>query len=83
MYRLGRKKGLTLTGLILTGLGLLLFGYAFASYKIQVNHLAEIKKEDLVTYYLDLAYDMLPYKLWSAVIGVVLVLVGVIVLIVS
>lgn len=71
------------TGLILIGLGLLLFGYAYFYYKKQTAKLADIKKQDLVTYYLDLAYDLLPYKLWSAVIGILLVLIGVIVIIVS
>lgn len=70
-------------GLILTGLGLILFGYAYFNYKKQTNSLAEIKKQDLVTYYLDLAYNMLPYKILSAVIGIVLVLTGTIVLILN
>ncbi|HBQ87066.1 MAG TPA: hypothetical protein DER33_03200 [Syntrophomonas sp.] len=70
-------------GLVLISLGLFLFGYAYLNYKKQINNLAEIKKQDLVSYYLDLAYEMLPYKLWSAIAGIILVLTGTIVLIVN
>ncbi|HEX3012429.1 MAG TPA: hypothetical protein VHQ70_10475 [Syntrophomonadaceae bacterium] len=72
-----------ITGSILVGLGFILFGYAYFAYKKETNNLAEAKKQDLVTYYLDLAYNMLPFKLWMALAGIILVLTGVVIIIVN
>lgn len=70
-------------GLTLTGLGIVLFLYAYCNYKKEQADLAEVKKQDLVSYYLDLAYNLLPYKFWSAILGIVLMVVGIVVVLVK
>ncbi|MEN6462874.1 MAG: hypothetical protein ABFC94_16090 [Syntrophomonas sp.] len=67
-------------GLILIGMGLILFFFAYFRYKQEQKSLAQIKLEDLVSYYLDLAYNLLPIPFWSAIIGIVLALLGIIVI---
>ena len=52
--------------LVLLLLGLILFAYGAVFYLKISRKLQEIKKEDLVAYYLDLFYELCP-DLWSAV----------------
>lgn len=70
-------------GLILIGMGLILFCYAYLRYKQEQKNLASIKLEDLVSYYLDLAYNLLPVPFWSAIIGILLAVIGVVVIIIN
>lgn len=59
---------------VLMGLGLILFSYGGWCYLSISRELRQLKEEDLVAYYLDLFYRMLPRPLWSAVIGLVLII---------
>lgn len=70
-------------GLILIGVGLVLFFYAYLNYKQEAHKRADVKKQDLVDYYLDLAYCLLPGKLCCGLIGAVLVIAGIIVTLVN
>lgn len=70
-------------GLIFIGVGLILFGYAYFRYKQEQKNLASIKLDDLVSYYLDLAYNLLPVPFWSAVTGILLAVIGVVVIIIN
>ncbi|MGI5921805.1 MAG: hypothetical protein ACOX6I_08735 [Syntrophomonadaceae bacterium] len=67
-------------GFVILGLGLVLFCYAFFRFKQEQLNLRNIKSEDLVSYYLDLAYNLLPVPLWSALSGIALVIIGVVVI---
>lgn len=70
-------------GLIFIILGVIMFAYSYLRYKNEQRKLALVKKEDLVTYYLDLALNLLPVPLWSAVIGILLAFIGLIVVLVN
>lgn len=63
--------------------GIVLVFYAYLSYKKADHKLAEIKKEDLVSYYLDLILHLLPVPFWSFILGVVAILVGLILVIIN
>lgn len=60
--------------LVLFLLGLLLFAYAGLVYRHTSLDLKEVKKEDLVAYYLDLIYRLLPGPFWFAAAGIILML---------
>lgn len=59
-------------------LGLVLFIYAYLAYRKISRDLQDVKKDDLVAYYLDLFYRLLPGPFWSAVAGLVLMLLALI-----
>lgn len=71
------------TGIIITVIGLLSVLYAYLAYKKADLSLAEIKKEDLVSYYLELALKLIPVPFWAFVGGVILALTGIITIIIS
>ncbi|MGI6467838.1 MAG: hypothetical protein GXZ09_02615 [Syntrophomonadaceae bacterium] len=64
--------------LVLLLLGLILFAYGAVFYLKISRKLQEIKKEDLVAYYLDLFYELLPRPFWSAVVGLALLILAII-----
>lgn len=66
------------TAVVLMGLGLILFFYGGCCYLKISQELRELKKEDLVAYYLDLFYRMLPRPFWSAVAGLILIILSLI-----
>lgn len=70
------------TGLILVLIGLLLVFFAYWTYKKSEENLLPIKQDDLVAYYLELVYRLLPAALWCVCLGIVLCIVGIIVVII-
>ena len=70
-------------GLIFLGIGLILLLYGFISYHRAVKSLLALKKEDLVSYYLDLAIKLLPLPFWCFISGALITIVALIVLLVS
>lgn len=71
------------TGLIILLCGILLLAFAYFRYKSTENNLMPIKKDDLVAFYLELAYRLLPVPFWCACIGIVAVVTGLIWILVS
>lgn len=71
------------TGLILLVTGVVVFLYAYFRYKKEQQNLALVKEQDLIAYYLDLAFNLLPIPFWSAIIGLLLVIIAVIVILVN
>lgn len=67
-------------GLIFLIISLILIAYACLSYHKISKSLAPVKQEDLVTYYLDLTYQLLPVPFWSALLGIALLLVAIIII---
>lgn len=65
--------------LILLAIGVILLLYAYLSYCRIQKGLRTLKEEDLVSYYLDLFYQLLPVPFWSAVAGLVLVVTSLII----
>jgi len=63
---------------VLLLLGLILFSYGALAYLKISRQLQELKKEDLVAYYLDLFYQLLPRPFWSAVIGLALLILAIV-----
>lgn len=64
--------------IVLLLLGSILFVYAGLVYR-QISHdLQEAKKGDLVAYYLDLFYRLLPGPFWCAAAGIILMLLALI-----
>jgi len=72
-----------LVGLIFFIVGLAAMLYAFLSYRRVDRSLRAVKAEDLVSYYLELSYQMLPIPFWSAVLGGVSFLTGLIIILVK
>lgn len=70
-------------GFIILGISLILITYAYLSYKKVAQILAPVKQEDLVSYYLDLAYQLLPVPFWCALIGVGFLLISLIIILIS
>lgn len=70
-------------GLIILAISLILITYAYLSYKKEARSLLQLKQEDLVSYYLDLAYRLLPVPFWCALIGLALLLVAIIIILAS
>lgn len=70
-------------GLIIFAIAILMIAYAYLSYKRVDHNLADIKQEDLVSYYLELFYDLLPVPVWSGILGVVLLAISLVVIIVN
>jgi len=70
-------------GVILLLIGVLLMLFAYWKYKKTQNSLMPVKKDDLVAYYLELTYRLLPLPLWSACLGIVLFIIGLIWVVVS
>lgn len=70
-------------GLILLVISIILISYACLSYKKVAQSLLPVKQEDLVSYYLDLAYRLLPVPFWCALLGVALLLVAIIIVLIS
>lgn len=70
-------------GLIFLGISLILITYAYLSYKKVAQNLVPVKQEDLVSYYLDLAYQLLPVPFWCALLGIVLLVVALIIILIS
>ncbi|CFW97434.1 Uncharacterized [Syntrophomonas zehnderi OL-4] len=72
-----------ITGLVILVVGLLMFFYAWIHYHRAASTLSLVKQEDLVSYYLDLAIRLLPVPFWSALIGILLAFVGIIVILIK
>lgn len=70
-------------GLLLLAIGLGLVAFTYSTYLLATKKYSHIKKEDLVSYYIDLAKYLYPVPFWSGVIGVVMVLIAVIVVLVN
>lgn len=70
-------------GLILLAISIILIICACLSYKKEAQSLLPLKQEDLVSYYLDLAYRLLPVPFWCALVGVALLLVAIIIILIS
>ena len=68
------------TGLWLLLIGVLLVSLAYISYKRAESSLLTLKKEDLVSYYLELALRLLPFPFWSLFLGILLIVAGLVVL---
>ncbi len=66
------------TGLTIFLFGLLLVAFAYCRYRNTEKQLMPIKKDDLVAFYLELAYRLLPVPFWCACIGVTLIIIGLI-----
>lgn len=66
------------TAVVLMGLGMILFSYGGWCYLKISRELRQLKEEDLVAYYLDLFYRMLPRPFWSAVAGLILIILSLI-----
>lgn len=71
------------TGLTMLVISVLMIFYAYISYRKIDHSLAATKQEDLVSYYLDLFYELLPVPVWSCLLGIVLLLISLIVIIVN
>ncbi|MGB4701288.1 MAG: hypothetical protein GXX02_10100 [Syntrophomonadaceae bacterium] len=70
-------------GLILLAIGLGLVAYTYISYLRAAQRFNHIKKEDLVSYYLELADLLYPLPFWSGLIGILTVIVAVIIVLIS
>ena len=70
-------------GLIFLAIALILISYAYLSYKKVAHNLLPVKQEDLVSYYLDLVYNLLPVPFWSGLLGMALLLVAIIIILFS
>lgn len=71
------------TGIIILITGFIGILYAYITYKKTDISLAEIKKEDLVSYYLELALHLIPVPIWAFLGGITMVLIGIAIIIVS
>ena len=71
------------TGLCLLLIGVILIGLAYISYKRAESSLLNLKKEDLVSYYLELALRLLPFPFWTLLLSILLILAGLVVLLVN
>ncbi len=71
------------TGLWLLLIGVLLVGLAYISYKRAENTLVTLKREDLVSYYLELALRLLPFPFWSFFLGILIIVAGLVLLLVN
>lgn len=70
-------------GIILIIIGLTGMLYGYMAYKKADSSLTEIKKEDLVSYYLELALHLIPAPFWCFLGGIIFILVGIIVTIIA
>ncbi|HAA09227.1 MAG: hypothetical protein ACOX6F_03690 [Syntrophomonadaceae bacterium] len=70
-------------GLIIFLVGLVLVAYTYINYLWASNKLSQLKKEDLVSYYLDLAQFLYPVPFWSGVIGMVAIVIALIVVLIN
>ena len=70
-------------GLIILAIALILIAYAYLSYKKEARNLFLLKQEDLVSYYIDLVDNLLPVPFRSALIGIALLVVAIIIILVS
>lgn len=70
-------------GLLLLLIGLVLVAFTYSAYLLATKKFGQIKKEDLVSYYIDLAKFLYPVPFWSGVVGIVTVLISIIVVLVN
>lgn len=70
-------------GLIILVIGLGLVAYTYINYVLAARKLDHIKKEDLVSYYLDLANFLYPLPFWSGIIGILTIIVAVIMVLIN
>ena len=68
---------------VLLLIGLVLVIFAYSAYLLATKKFGHIKKEDLVSYYIDLAKFLYPVPFWSGVVGIVTVLIAIIVVLVN
>lgn len=68
--------------LVLMVTGLIAVLYAVLAYRNADQRLADIKKEDLVSYYIDLALQLLPVPFWAFIIGALAFIIGLITVII-
>lgn len=69
--------------LILFVVGLVLVAYTYMNYLWASNKFSQLKKEDLVSYYLDLAQFLYPVPFWSGVFGIVAIVIALIVVLIN
>lgn len=70
-------------GLVILLVGLGLVAYTCINYYWAANKFSRIKKEDLVSYYLDLAHFLYPVPFWSGVVGIVTIVIAIIVVLIN
>jgi len=70
-------------GLIILLVGLGLVAYTYINYLRAARKFDHIKKEDLVSYYLDLANFLYPYPFWSGVLGILTIIAAVIIVLIN
>jgi len=70
-------------GLIILLVGLGLVAYTYINYLWAARKFSQIKKEDLVSYYLDLARFLYPVPFWSGIVGIVTIVIAIIVVLIN
>lgn len=70
-------------GLVILLVGFGLIAYTYISYLWASRKFNHIKKEDLVSYYLDLAHFLYPLPFWSGIIGIVTIVISLIVVLIN
>jgi len=71
------------TGLVFLGLGIIMLLYSIISLNRASNSLSQLKEEDLVSYYLDLAVKLLPVPFWCAVLGILFIIAALIIILIN
>ncbi|MEA1960402.1 MAG: hypothetical protein U9N81_03770 [Bacillota bacterium] len=70
------------TAIVLLVIGIVMVLCTYTHYLRISKGLTAVREEDLVSYYLNLAGEMVPLPLWSGLIGIVLLLIGIIMLLI-
>lgn len=70
-------------GLLIFTVGILMMLIAFIIYRRATASLRLVKQEDLVSYYLELAIKLIPIPFWTALIGMVLSIIGIIIMLIN
>lgn len=70
-------------GLVILVVGLGLVAYTYINYVWAARKFDHIKKEDLVSYYLDLAHFLYPFPFWSGIIGILTIIIAVIIVLIN
>ena len=70
-------------GLLIFTVGILMMLIAWLIYRRATASLRLVKQEDLVSYYLELAIKLIPIPFWTALIGMVLSIIGIIIMLIN
>lgn len=70
-------------GLILLGIGFLLTAYGYLAYQDTKRHLVKVKNNSKLLYYLGLGLNIAPAPLWSFLVGLAAIFVGLILFLTS